>query len=111
MFESRPRRGGPHYLSFHIQILSPLKRTCCYPILLHCDSTRWGSTIRLRLQIEQLGIPPIQCDQFSMGTALYDTAVLNHKNAVGEAYGAEAVADEDGGLALGQRAEVGEDLV
>src|ERR1700730_18469456 len=37
--------------------------------------------------------------------------MLKYQDAVGEAYGAEAVADEDGGFATSKIAEVGEYLV
>src|SRR5712692_4612888 len=53
----------------------------------------------------------MQRDQLSVRTAFDDAAVFDHENAVGQAHGAEAVADEDGCLPLRQRAKVREDLV
>ena len=46
-----------------------------------------------------------------MRALLQDAAVLEDEDAVGEAHGAEAVRDEDGGLARRELAEAGENLV
>ena len=47
----------------------------------------------------------MQRDQLSVRTAFDNAAVFDDENAVRQAQGAEAVADEDGCLPLGQRQE------
>ena len=57
--------------------------------------------IRLSLQIEQVGVVATQGYQFLVRAVFYDLAVLQDKNAVGQAYSAEAMADENGSLTFG----------
>src|SRR5262249_39081874 len=71
----------------------------------------WHLSIRFGLQVEQLGIAAIESHQFLVRAIFFDHALFDDQDAVGEADGAEAVADEDGGLACGELAEAGEDLV
>ncbi len=53
----------------------------------------------------------IQGNQFCVRAAFDDFAVLQHKDAIGQAYGAETVADENGGFAGGKLAELGKDFI
>ncbi len=69
------------------------------------------STVRLGLQIKQLGVAAMQRDQLIVRTTLNDAPVFDHENPIRQAHGAEAVADEDGRLPPGQRAKVRKDLM
>ena len=60
------------------------------------------STVRLGLQIKQLGVAAMQLDQLTVRTALNDAPVFDDENPIRQAYGAEAVADEDGRFPLSQ---------
>src|SRR2546421_3591195 len=53
----------------------------------------------------------IQGNQFGVRAAFDDFAVLQHKDAISEAYGAETVADENGGFAGGKLEELGKDFI
>src|SRR5437763_760334 len=69
------------------------------------------SAVRLCLQIEQFGVATGKRDEFVVGAVFNDFAVLEDEDAVGEADGAEAVADEDGSFATREDAELGEYFV
>jgi hypothetical protein len=56
--------------------------------------------ISLRLHVKQLRILPVELHQLSVGSLLDDLTVLEHQDFVRVLHGAEAMRDEDDGLAL-----------
>lgn len=69
------------------------------------------SPVRFGLQVEEFGVTSVEPDQFVVGTVFDDAPVFKHDDVVGQAHGAETVADEDGGFAAREDAESGEDLI
>src|SRR5579863_8705619 len=63
------------------------------------------------LKIEQFGVATIQLYELRVGAAFDDATVFQYEDAVGEAHGAKAVADENGGLAVSENAEFGEYVI
>src|SRR5437868_5532883 len=73
-----------------------------------CALTASGSPIRRRLEMEQLGVGAAAGEERFVGALLFDPAVFEDEDPVREAHGAEAMADEEGHLAFGQRLHLGE---
>src|SRR5438445_4247429 len=70
-----------------------------------------ASSIRRRLEIEQLRVAAADREQLLVRTLLDQAAVFKDQDAVGAADGREAVRDEDGRPSVGQLLQTREQLV